>query len=464
MKIYTYKSYKCALPFFISLLLLSGITKAQNQNCLDFDGINDVVTVPAASALISGATGISMTCWVYPTNNASAGFPDFDGFAGFRNEVNADFYLIQLAPSLTLEARFRNSIDSAFTLSYNGLQLNTWQHLALTYDGIKLRLYKNGIRVDSMNAFGTISNTLVNFLIGSIHYTSAEFYLDGKVDEVSLWNRMLTAPEVKCIYNSPIDTTMNGLKLYYRFNQGNAGLLNTSVTSAIDASRHINGTLSGFALSGTTSNWVAGVNNVTSQTANICIGQTYTFGTQTLSASGIYQRKLNSSIGCDSIIELTLHVTDTTITQTSTSLHANQNGATYQWLNCNTGYSAVAGATGQHFLPPGSGSYAVKLTINGCTDTSSCRQFNPVGIAENSFAQGINMYPNPVENALFIDMDKLYQHVTVLITDIAGKELKNLSYPEMKNVKIDVSDFSSGVYFMQIGSQDKRAILRFLKK
>ena len=66
------------------LVLLITNANAQSNNALDFDGSNDFVTSPQGSSLIAGSQNISLSLWVYPRNSVP-GFPDFDGFAGLRN-------------------------------------------------------------------------------------------------------------------------------------------------------------------------------------------------------------------------------------------------------------------------------------------------------------------------------------------------------------------------------------------
>ena len=138
--------------FALSLTLILNAFHALGQsNAFDFDDVNDYVSVPNASGLISTTTAMSMSCWVFPTN-AAAGWPNFDGFLGFRNDVNADFYLLQLN-STTVEARFRGNAG-VFTASQPGLVLNTWQHFVLTYDGSTLKVYLNGVLGTSIAASG----------------------------------------------------------------------------------------------------------------------------------------------------------------------------------------------------------------------------------------------------------------------------------------------------------------------
>ena len=48
--------------------------------------------------------------------NTSAGWPDFDGFFGVRNESNADFYILQL-DNYRVEGRLRTAGSQYFTVT-----------------------------------------------------------------------------------------------------------------------------------------------------------------------------------------------------------------------------------------------------------------------------------------------------------------------------------------------------------
>lgn len=54
---------------------------------------------------------------------------------------------------------------------------------------------------------------------------------------------------------------------------------------------------------------------------------------------------------------------------------ATNNGATYQWVNCN-GFTNINGATSQTYTATQSGDYAVIISAGGCIDTSSCITIN----------------------------------------------------------------------------------------
>jgi hypothetical protein len=241
----------------ISLLFCSLSFLAQN-NYLDFDGVNDFVSVPNSGSLISGATTISMSCKVYP-KNANTGWPDFDGFIGYRNDSNCDFYITQVS-STGVEARYRNSSGTVFNLTYNGMVLNQWNHFFLVYNGSTFKLYSGATEVATTSASGSMPASVTNlFQIGVSNYYSTAFYFKGYIDEVSLWNKALTATEISTINTNSGEianpTSETQLKVYYKFNQGIAYGTNTGLTTLIDEKATQNGTLNNFNLSGTSSNW-----------------------------------------------------------------------------------------------------------------------------------------------------------------------------------------------------------------
>lgn len=248
---------KQKLLIFIFLLAASYTGFSQN-NYLDFDGVNDNVNVTGSENVLANATAITLSCKVFP-KSTSTGFPNFDGFAGYRNETNFDFYIVQLNAT-EIEARFRNSSGVAYSISYTGLVPNQWNHFFLVYDGALLKLYSGTTMVGSIAASGSAptSNNLT-FKIGLVQFQSFSWYHNGYIDEVSLWNKGLTATEIATIIanNGDIANPLseNNLKLYYKFNQGIPYGTNTGLTSLTDEKATANGTLANFALTGNTSNW-----------------------------------------------------------------------------------------------------------------------------------------------------------------------------------------------------------------
>jgi hypothetical protein len=242
---------------FLLALLVFCMVHAQDRY-LDCDGVNDYVDVPNSGNLLAGSNNMTLSCKVYP-KRITSGFPDFDGIAGYRNETSFDFYLIQLATN-QVEARFRNSAGAAYTITYNGLAQNQWNHFFLVYNGSTLKLYKGSTEVASVPASGSApAGNTATLKIGQIVFQTWNWHHMGYLDEVSLWNKALSADDVAAIVDNDGEiadpASESNLKLYYKFNQGIPYGNNAGVNTATDELGLHNGTLLNFALNGTASNW-----------------------------------------------------------------------------------------------------------------------------------------------------------------------------------------------------------------
>ncbi|NBV04494.1 MAG: hypothetical protein EBS08_02355, partial [Cytophagia bacterium] len=126
-------------------------------------------------------------------------------------------------------------------------------------------------------------------------------------------------------------------------------------------------------------------------TASICEGQSFTFGSQTLTTGGTYTNTLTAANGCDSVVTLSL----TLLTPVNATLTADTSicpGASVTLeVNGGTNYLWSTGDTASVIVvsPSATTTYSVSITgSNGCTDTASVvvSIFNssPVNIAGNS--------------------------------------------------------------------------------
>jgi len=380
---------------------------------------------------------------------------------GIRNNSSADFYLLQLQGTNNIEARFRNSTSGGGTTGVytiaKPITPQSWQHLALVYDGTKLRYYVNAVCLDSVAASGSIALANVDLTMGRTFFTTP-FYMKGKLDEATLWNTALTKSEIKCLMNAPANITSPGLKLYYNMNHGVRNGNNSTVTTLVDQMGNIDATLNGLTLNGTTSNFVEGAPNTQYQYQSICSGQSTTFNGQTLNQSGFYTQTLAGSQGCDSVTVLELNVTtinNNSITQISSVLHCNQDSASYQWVDCSNS-TPIAGATSQDFTPSSNGSYQCIITINGCSDAAPCVNYLFNGVNELNNLDQISIYPNPAANELNIQKPANSDRITCVVTSLDGKEVLTLNTNE-SNTKVDVTSLAKGIYFMNIKAGQQSA-------
>jgi len=80
--------------------------------------------------------------------------------------------------------------------------LNTWTHLASTYDGATLRLYVNGVLAGSKAVAGSLAATTNPLRIGG-NSIWREFF-NGQIDEVRLYKRALSAGEIQGDMATPL--------------------------------------------------------------------------------------------------------------------------------------------------------------------------------------------------------------------------------------------------------------------
>jgi hypothetical protein len=225
---------------------------------LDFDGVNDQVSFGnPITTVLSGTNKLTAEAWVKTTNttgiktiicNHGSGLPT--QFDLRTNGTNFDCFV-----------GFGTYVVTAGTVIPN-----TWQHVAMVFDGVTLKLYVNGVNVGTTSTPSyTLPTSTAPIIMGNNGY--GEIF-QGKIDEVRVWNRALPQAEIQNNMNCELGSGQTGLVAYYKFNQGIDNASNTTITTLTDSSGNTNtGTLSGFTLIGTTSNWT-GTGGVT--TGNTC--------------------------------------------------------------------------------------------------------------------------------------------------------------------------------------------------
>lgn len=187
-------------------------------------------------------------------------------------------------------------------------------------------------------------------------------------------------------------------------------------------------------------------------------GNTYT------NSNNLAIHTLTNVAGCDSVVtlNLTINTVPISVTQVGNLLTADELGATYQWLDC-SGMTLINGATNISYNAVINGDYAVIITNNGCSDTSTCYTVSDVGIIENDFGNILLFYPNPTDGNFSIDLGGIYKTVKVIVTDLNGKLINSKTYNNSQLLDLKL-DEPTGVYLLMIESENKKAVIRLVKK
>lgn len=166
------------------------VTTSFFGRALRFNGKGDWVTIDD-SASLDLTKGMTLEAWVYPTvrmtNRATVVLKERSGGLAYSLHANS----ARGNPSSTINTEGANKELSA------GAQLpvNTWTHLAATYDGSSQRLYVNGELAGTRPQAGSISTSRGKLRIGG-NSISGDEYFTGYIDEVRVYNRALTQAEI----------------------------------------------------------------------------------------------------------------------------------------------------------------------------------------------------------------------------------------------------------------------------
>jgi hypothetical protein len=159
------------------------------EGALDFDGNGDYVDV--GHVLAGGAQQISVTAWIFKRDSG-----DDRVICKSSGTTIVDHIFSLGVADTTIRVRL-GTTDNGGTDNYDGglISLNAWVHLAFTYDGAMLRIYKNGTETASYAVTGDMIASTLAVAIGNVNATD-DSYWNGLLDDVRIYDRVMTAGEV----------------------------------------------------------------------------------------------------------------------------------------------------------------------------------------------------------------------------------------------------------------------------
>jgi hypothetical protein len=173
------------------------VTAGKAGAALSFNGRNSWVTINDSS-LLHLTTGMTLEAWIYPTA--------LSGQA--RTVILKQYTTTNSSFELYATEEVPHPITYVNTTRYYSAQgptlppLNTWTHLASTYDGSMLRMYLNGVQVGSKAVSGNMKIGSGPLRIGGNSLWGE--YFQGKIDEVRVYNRALTASQIRTDMTTPV--------------------------------------------------------------------------------------------------------------------------------------------------------------------------------------------------------------------------------------------------------------------
>lgn len=178
---------------------------------LDFDGVNNNVQATITTAQ-QPTVAITMAGWALVRNGvaaqkifalpwATASLPP--PYVSYCLNCGTDTSTLRAGAALALTGAGGDGlIRSRDTSAYN-LSANAWNFVVATYDSASFRLYLNGSERDTpITTSGAIRYNSVFTLTFGMNNPVNSFTqdLDGQIAESCIWNRALTASEVRTLY------------------------------------------------------------------------------------------------------------------------------------------------------------------------------------------------------------------------------------------------------------------------
>lgn len=166
----------------------------------------------------------------------------------------------------------------------------------------------------------------------------------------------------------------------------------------------------------------------------------------TYNMAGTYIDTAFNANSIDSVGVLVLYSQDTSIANVNAVLIAQEQspGTSYQWVNCDSAYAPISGATDSTFQPTVNGYYAVVLTQGNCSDTSACIFYDEVSISEHS-TRVLRFYPNPTNGSIHLESSgELPSDVAVI--DLTGRVIETLP---VRSSELQLPNLKKGVYLLK---------------
>ncbi len=204
------------------------------QNCLDFDGVDDQVEL--SNAIDIGTSDFSVEVWVKTTSGQND--PSIISDKNWGGGTNDGYVIAQIGNIWKFNigdgAGNRADISSAGPVINDG----AWHHLAVTVNRAgganAINIYQDGINVGSrdLNGVGNSYSGLTSRIAQDGTGSYGQFWT-GNIDEVRIWNDERTAAEVA---NNMCDistyATEPNLVAYAKFDQALGSLTLIDLTGA----------------------------------------------------------------------------------------------------------------------------------------------------------------------------------------------------------------------------------------
>jgi hypothetical protein len=180
-----------------------GGTTGKVANCTTFSGTSQSLSAGDTAALSTGDIDFSIACWVYFV--ATSGTPFI--IAKWRPTATQSEYVL-FYNSSTSRFEFRVSSTGAnetavVANNFGAASTSTWYFVVAWHDSVgnTIQICVNDGTPNSTSYSSGLADRTAEFALASYYHNSSN-YLNGRLDEVGFWKKVLSAAEITELYNS----------------------------------------------------------------------------------------------------------------------------------------------------------------------------------------------------------------------------------------------------------------------
>jgi MSHA biogenesis protein MshQ len=166
-------------------------TNGKINKALDFTKSNNYVEIVGFSTLNAPFT---FSTWINPSTSSA------QYIVRLRNNAQVSFIRGFSGTSLELYI-YSSGGGTQRRQIVSSLSINTWYHIVIIQtSATNWKFYVNGVDINNDLTSQSITNTFDEFVIGRPSAASTTQAYDGLIDEIMIFNRALTANEIKYLY------------------------------------------------------------------------------------------------------------------------------------------------------------------------------------------------------------------------------------------------------------------------
>lgn len=427
---------------------------------VQFNGTTQYQTITTPNFQFGQTSQFTISFWVF---RQVAGY----GVALMHGTSANNNFIWNFQTNTSTDIQFgTNRQGSAWTWAQNAYTTNQWNHIVGTFNNGAMTLHINGVHVATATYThtGAIQTTLPIWFGRGV----GGAYFNGRLDDVGMWNRVLTLAEIQDLYNSceaaiaahPVDETAFlgstvkfgaqalGAGVNYRW-QSNIGSGWVNVPTSGQYAGALTDSL-------TVSNLTMLNNNqqfrcLVSQGANC----SDTSNSVTLYVCGeINSQPNDSTIFINNSVSFSIAHSDAAAQlqwQSDTGAGFFNLTNSPQFVGTNTPTLVINNATMTNHL----NLFRCVATSGSCSDTSDVAELiviNNIGLKENNTRQPA-IYPNPASQILYVELPNKDHNPAYEIYNMLGVCIQK-GYLENSN-GIQIENFIPGTYILRVENYNK---------